>query len=121
MDVRKMVRSFTYAGKGLKELIKSENNFQFHLLAAVLVILFGFLFKVSAIEWVLLFLQIGLVFMAEAFNTSIEKLADHLHPERHNAIGKVKDVAAAGVLLTALLAVVVACIIFIPKFIVVFL
>lgn len=112
MKIAKMIKSFSYAGKGLFSLIKSENNFQFHLLAASLVILAGFYYNIERWEWAAVLLQIALIFLAEAFNTSIEKIADFIHPDFNEKIGTIKDIAAAGVLAAALIAIAVAWIVF---------
>ena len=97
-------------------MFRHEAHAQIHLCAAIGVIVAGFLFKISAVEWCVICLCIGGVFMAEAFNTAIEKLADKVCEERHPLIGAAKDVAAGAVLLMAVATVVIACIIFIPKF-----
>lgn len=115
MDVKKMLKSFTYAGEGFGSLLRSENNFQFHFLAATLVVIAGFLLNISGFEWCFIILSIALVFMAEAFNTALEKLADHVSPDIHPQIKTVKDISAAAVLVVAVAAVVMAAIIFIPK------
>ncbi|AWV99278.1 diacylglycerol kinase family protein [Arcticibacterium luteifluviistationis] len=120
MNVKKMVKSFSYAGKGFKALLGSENNFQFHFLAATLVVLAGFYFEVSRWEWAVLLIQIALVFSAEAFNTAIEKLCDVVSPEWDTRIGQVKDIAAAGVLIVAMIAVCVAVLIFGEKILALF-
>lgn len=110
-----MLKSFTYAGEGFSSLLRSENNFQFHFLAAILVVFAGVGFQISGLEWCLLILHIGLVFMAEAFNTALEKLADHVSPAIHPQIKAVKDISAAGVLMVAIAAIITAAIVFVPK------
>ncbi|WP_341227881.1 diacylglycerol kinase family protein [uncultured Arcticibacterium sp.] len=117
MNINKMVKSFGFASKGFSHLLRSENNFQFHFLAAVLVFICGFWLKVSRIEWAILIIQIGLVFSAEAFNTALEILCDVVSPDWNEKIGKVKDVAAAGVLIVAVVAVAVAILILGNRFI----
>lgn len=117
MQVLKMLRSFRYAIRGLKFLLE-ENNAKFHLLASVIVLSVGFYVKLSNTEWAIIIIQIGLVFAAEAFNTAIEKLCDFVSPEHQPLIGKVKDLAAAAVLLVSVVAVIVGIIIFLPKIIV---
>lgn len=108
MNISKMLKSFGFARKGFTHLIKSENNFQFHFLAAVLVVACGFWLEVSRLEWAILIIQIGLVFSAEAFNTALEMLCDVVSPEWNEKIGKTKDIAAAGVLIIAVVAMIVA-------------
>ncbi|SDB98408.1 undecaprenol kinase/diacylglycerol kinase (ATP) [Pelagirhabdus alkalitolerans] len=106
-----------YAIKGLKYALHHEINMRVHLMMMILVIGCGIFLNVNAIEWVLLILTIGLVVMAELFNTAIELILDYLAPEWHSAVGTIKDVAAGAVLVASLLAMVVGIIIFMPKII----
>ena len=71
--------------------------------------------QVSTAEWLVIVTMIGLVLMAEAFNTSLEKLMDILHPELHPKVGKAKDIAAAAVLIIAVAAAIVGITIFAGK------
>ncbi|MCK9414178.1 MAG: diacylglycerol kinase family protein [Prolixibacteraceae bacterium] len=112
---RKRWKSFGYAFNGLKLLFVEEHNSRIHLVAAVLAIALGWALKLSMTEWVAIFLVIGAVFAAELFNSAIENLAGHLAPQKHEKIKKVKDMAAAAVLVCAITAVAVACFIFLPK------
>ena len=114
MNVPKMLRSFKYALQGIWVLMQ-ENNARFHLFASVVVILTGFLVKLSSTEWTITFIIIGLVWVAEAFNTAIEKLCDFVSKEHHPLIGKVKDLSAAAVLIISCIAVIIGIIIFLPK------
>lgn len=117
MSFFKMIRSFRFAFLGLKWLILSENNARFHLLATILVLIAGFLLKLSLIEWAIILTQIGLVWAAEAINTAIEKLCDFVSPQRHENIGKIKDLASAGVLIVSVVSALVGLIVFLPKLI----
>ena len=115
VDILKAIRSFRYAGVGIYSLFRYENNARIHLVACILVIIAGVFFQISSIEWMIIVILIGLVWAAEAFNTSIEKLADLVSPDYHPVIKVVKDTAAAGVLILAISAVIVGGVIFIPK------
>lgn len=108
-------RSFRYALRGLQTLICTEHNTWIHTGAALLALLLCWLLDCRPGEWIAVILCIGAVIMAEAFNTAIEALCDHVSPEINPLIGKAKDVAAAGVLIMAAAALAVGCIIFIPK------
>ena len=108
------LKSFAAAFRGVWILICNERNFRFHLLATVVVITAGFFFHVEKTEWLTIFLCIGLVLSAEAFNTSIEYICDLVSPEYHPMVKKIKDVGAAAVILSAIIAVIAGCIIFIP-------
>lgn len=118
--LKKRIRAFQYAFRGVANLFAHEAHAKIHLLAAILVIVAGFTFEISCIEWCLIFLCIGGVFMAEAFNTAIEHLADAITKEYNPRIGAAKDVAAAAVLLFVFAAVAVGLIIFLPKIILLF-
>lgn len=110
-------RSFRYAFQGIRTLFLTEHNARIHALATVLVIIAGFLFKISPEEWMVVIICIGTVLMAESFNSAIEALADKISPDKDPLIGKAKDLAAGAVLLFVIAAVAAGLIIFIPKII----
>ena len=112
--MKKLIKSFGYAGRGLFQLIRHEQNAQVHLLAAIVVITAGFLLGLNRYEWLGICVAIGMVWSAEAFNTAIEKLTDMVSPERHPQAGLVKDLAAGGVLICAIVAVIIALLVFLP-------
>jgi diacylglycerol kinase len=85
-----------------------------HALAALLAIVAGFALSITAIEWCLIIGCIGLVFMAEVFNTAIETLTNLVSPEFNPLAGKTKDLAAGAVLIAAITAAVIGIIIFLP-------
>ena len=88
---------------------------KFHALAGIGAILLSYFLGLDRTEWVCIIIMIGLVLTAETFNSAIEKLADHLHPQYHPKIGLVKDLAAGAVLIISITAAVVGAIIFIAK------
>jgi len=112
--MEKFFLSFKYAFQGLFALLKSERNFQIHLIALIAAVCFGFYFDISRFEWIAILLISAAVLSAEAINSSIEKLCDHLNPEKHNVIKKVKDTAAGAVLILAIFAIIIGLVIFIP-------
>lgn len=113
-------RSFSFALNGLRSLIKYEHNSRIHFVAAAIAIVLGVLLKLSTYEWPLLIIVIGFVFITELLNSSIESLANRIDPERNEMIKKAKDYSAAAVLVSALIAVISGCLIFIPKIICLF-
>ncbi|MEO0333150.1 MAG: diacylglycerol kinase family protein, partial [Bacteroidota bacterium] len=66
-------------------------------------------------EWLIITLTIGFVFVTEILNTAIEDIADFVSPQRDDRIKRIKDLGAAAVLLSAVTAVVIGIIIFLPK------
>ena len=76
----------------------------------------GFYFNISATEWMLQIFAIGLVMSVDGMNTAAEEIADFVHPDFHNKIGFIKDVAAGAVFFAALTAIIIGCMIYIPKF-----
>ena len=76
--IRGRLRSFKFALKGMWILITTEDSIKAQLFIAVVAIIIGFYFDISNIEWMIQFLAIGLVLVAEAANTAIEEVADFI-------------------------------------------
>lgn len=113
-ELKKRIKSFGYAFKGIASLLKKEHNAWIHCLAIVVVTSLGFYFHITPTEWCIVLLCFGMVMAAEGFNTAIERLVDLISPERHPVAGDVKDVAAGAVLICAIAAAIIGCIIFLP-------
>jgi diacylglycerol kinase len=114
-SIKKRIKSFTYALKGFVWLFRFEHNSRIHLFVLLIVVGSGLFFQITKEEWTLIFIVSGFVFSAEAFNSSIEFLADEVSIEKRDKIGKAKDLAATGVLIAALIAIIIGLIIFFPK------
>lgn len=115
MSLIKRLQSFGFAFKGLKTLFQTQVNARIHAVAMVFVTVLGFYFKISASEWCSVIFAFALVLSAEALNTAVEFVVDLVSPQYNPLAGKAKDVAAAAVLITAMGAVAVGIIIFLPK------
>lgn len=113
-SIKKRIKSFAYAWEGIKSLARSEHNVWIHCTVAILVIGFGIGIGITKEEWIAVVFCIGMVLVAEAFNTAVEQLVDMVSPHRHPAAGKVKDIAAGAVLIAAITAAVCGLIVFIP-------
>lgn len=111
----RLIKSFSYAFNGLKSFFQTEQNGRIHLSISVVVLVAGWYFDLSKYEWALIALSMGMVFASELFNSAIEKLCDHVHPDQHPVIGKVKNMAAAAVLMVAIAAAFVGLFIFLPR------
>jgi diacylglycerol kinase len=107
--------SLTYAFEGLKTAYKNEPNFRFHIVSAVIVLIAAFLLKFSAWELAILTLTIGFVLILELINTTLEALVDLVSPEIRKQAKIAKDVSAGAVLVSAILAITVGIILFVPK------
>jgi diacylglycerol kinase (ATP) len=114
------LKSFNYAFNGIRIMFANEHNAWIHLAAALLVIIAGIILKISPTEWVAVSIAAGLVFTSEAINTSIEKLSDFVSPEKQISIKEVKDLAAAGVLISSITALVIGLFVFLPKILMLF-
>ena len=111
-----MFKRFGYAFKGIKTVFSSEQNFRIHFAVACCVAVAGVFAKLNLSEWCIILLTIFMVLAMETMNTAVEKLVDFISPGFHQQAGMVKDVSAAAVLLTAIAAVIIGVIIFLPKF-----
>ena len=114
-SIKDRLRSFRFAFRGIGFLISGEHNAWIHCFAALCVVICGFLFDISALEWVAVCFAIGFVLAMEAINSAIELLCDFVSPERRDIIGRTKDLAAGAVLLAAITAAVIGGIVFFPK------
>jgi diacylglycerol kinase len=115
ISLTKRLKSFQYAFNGLRILIREEPNARIHIAIALLVILLGFILKISLPEWIAVILCIGSVISLELINSAIENLADFVSPEKHAKIKRIKDLSAATVLIGAVVASIIGLIIFVPK------
>lgn len=98
------LKSFVYAGRGLSWMVRREHNARLHVAASLAVVAAGLALRLSLADWRWILSAIAMVWAAEAFNTAIEELCDHLNPEFDMAIGRVKDLAAGAVLIASMAA-----------------
>ncbi|RLK00152.1 diacylglycerol kinase family protein [Tenacibaculum discolor] len=111
------IRSIKFAVKGMWLLITTEDSIKAQLTFALIATIFGFYFNISATEWMIQTLAIGIILVAEALNTAIEKVADFIHPDYHKKIGFIKDIAAGAPAFAAFISLIIAGIIYLPKII----
>lgn len=115
MNFPKFFKSFVFASQGVVHALKSEQNFRFHLVAAIIVLSAGWLTGLSKTEWIIVVLSIFGMFMIELVNAAIERVVDLTSPELHPLAKQAKDLAAGACLVYAIGTVIVGFIIFIPK------
>ena len=113
-SIIKRAESFTHAGRGLYIFLKSTHNAWLDIVVFAIVIFMGLFFQITKTEWLFIFIVSGIVFISEAFNTAIEIDMDLTSPTFHPFAKDTKDVAAGAVLISAILAVIVGVMIFVP-------
>jgi diacylglycerol kinase len=113
-ELAKLIASFGYAFQGLWYTLRTQRNARVHLVAALLVVITGFLLHISALEFAILFVVIGAVFVAEMLNTVMEICVDLASPGYHPLAKIAKDVAAGAVLVNAIIALIVGLCVFLP-------
>lgn len=109
------LKGMKYSFKGGIALIKSEASIQVQLGVAILITIAGFYHNISTMEWIAQTLCIGIVLTAEGLNTALEAIADFIHPDYHEKIGHIKDIAAGAVGIAAFISVIIGCIIYVPR------
>ncbi len=112
---RARANSIRYACDGIYNFFAQEHNTWIHLVATVMVFVAAFCLRVSTNEIIALVIVTGFVWVAEIFNTVIERIMDFISPGYHPKVKLVKDLAAAAVLTASFIAVITGAIVFIPK------
>ena len=102
-ELKAFIRSFMYAGKGIAFCFRNERNFRFHLCAAIAATAFSRICgNFSSAEFAVLALTIAAVISTELINSALEMISDTVTSAYNEGIGHAKDMAAAGVLITAI-------------------
>ena len=109
------LKSIGFAFNGARKLIMTEHSVMVQFSVAIILVLAGFYFGITQTEWLFQILAIGLVMSIEGLNTAVEKVADFIHPEFHERIGFIKDIAAGAVFFAALTAISIGMIIYVPR------
>lgn len=109
------LKSIGFAAKGAFKLITTEHSVMVQSSLVVIMTIAGFYFNISREEWMFQVLAFGLVLSIEGLNTAVEKIADFVHPDFHERIGFIKDIAAGAVFFAALTAMAIGTIIYLPR------
>ena len=115
--IKNIINSFKYPISGLRYAYKNEQNLEVDIGIAVLVVILGFLFKISISEWAILTITVGLVISFELINTALEAVVDLITDKYHPLAKVAKDTSAAAVLILAIVSIIEGLIIFLPKII----
>ena len=114
---KKLINSFKYAIEGFFTSFRTERNMKIHIIMMLFVIIMGIWLKISKGEWMICIILFSLVISAELFNTAIETIVDMVMPNKNEKAKIAKDVSAAAVLVLAIGAAIIGCMIFVPKLI----
>ncbi|HEV7279834.1 MAG TPA: diacylglycerol kinase [Pirellulaceae bacterium] len=113
-------RKFADAFRGIVVGMQGQSSFGVHFLAAVVVVIAGALLECERWEWIALAAAIGIVFVAELFNSAFESLARAITPEENERVRDALDMAAGAVFLASLVAAAMGAIVFVPKLVAIF-
>lgn len=109
------LKSVIYAFRGLMILVKTERSIQLQLIITAIVTIAGFYYNISKTEWMIQLIMVAVVMSIEGVNTAIEYIADFIHPDYNRKIGIIKDIGAGAVFIASFVAIIIACIIYLPK------
>jgi len=115
-DKSSLTYSFRYAGRGILQVFRSERSFRLQVLVLAFVVVAGFIFRITGMEWVLILMAAGIVLISELINTAIEYAVDLITEEYRILAGHIKNITAGAVLVSAIIAVVIGLVIFVPYF-----
>ena len=118
--VKGRMKSVEYSVLGAYKLVTTEHSIMVQFFLGITVTIAGFYFEISSTEWMMQIFAIGLVLSIEGLNTAAEKISDFIHPEYHEKIGFIKDIASGAVFFAAMAAIAIGAIIYYPKVVLLF-
>jgi diacylglycerol kinase len=113
-SLRKFIVGFGHAFRGIVVTFRTQRNMGVHVLVGACAVALGSFLNLARWEWLVLIITIMIVLASEAINTAIESAVDVATSEFHPLARNAKDAAAGAVLICAIGAVVVGCVVFIP-------
>lgn len=119
--IRKHADSIGHASHGLVWALRTQANYRIHILLIVVSIVAGMYFQIRYVEWLTIFALALMGLIIETINTAIEQLGDAIDLNYNEYIKRAKDVSAAAMLIYAIGASIGAAIIFLPRFLELFL
>ena len=116
IKIKRIIKSFQYAFKGLVKTYKEEQNLKIQSIAGLGALVLAFIFKIERLEWAFLIFVIGLVILMELANSAVERVTDVLKPRINGYVKEIKDIMAAAVMIASIIAVIIGIMIFWPYF-----
>ncbi|MBU0897831.1 diacylglycerol kinase family protein [Patescibacteria group bacterium] len=117
IKITRLCKSFIYAWRGLRKVFKEEQNLRIQAVVGLVAFILAWFFQVSRWEWIVLVLIVMIVIIMELANSVVERIVDALKPRIHIYVKEIKDIMAASVLVSSIIAFIVGCIIFWPHLI----
>jgi diacylglycerol kinase (ATP) len=114
-SIGKFLKSFIYAGQGIREVFRNNRNLTVQAVIATVIIVLSILLSLSPIEMAVIIFTSFFVLILESVNTAVEKLIDVLSPGYHKEYGIIKDILAGAVLMASIMAVIIGLVIIGPK------
>ena len=111
-----LASSFRYASRGILQVFRSERSFRLQIFAFALVVIAGFIFRITGMEWVFILIAGSIVLVSEMINTAVEYIIDLITEEYRVLAGHIKNVTAGAVLVSSIIAVIIGLVIFVPYF-----
>jgi diacylglycerol kinase len=117
VKLERLKGSFKFASEGWRFALKNDQNLRIHILISLLVFFFSWYYSLSRSEFVVILLLVVFVISSELMNTAVEKTVDLITTEHRLEAKFAKDVSSAMVLTSAIGALVIGLIIFVPHII----
>ena len=105
--IKKIISKFTYAYHGIVHGIKYDSSIKIQFICAIIAIIVSLIFRFTAEEFAIVLLFCGLILGLEYTNSSIERIMNLEEPEISRAVKHIKDMAAGGVLIASVFALIV--------------
>lgn len=114
LSFRRLIRSFNYAAKGVRQVFREEQSFRVQVFVGLLVLILSLYFQVKVWEAVTLLLVVIMVLVLELINSVFERVVDVIKPRMHPDAETIKDIMAAVVLISSVGAVLIGLLILGP-------
>ena len=120
LNTKSLMNIVKYSLNGIKTYMEEGKSFILYSFAAILEVIFGFIFKVNGLEWILIICMLGVILSIELLNTGIERACDAITKEYNPLIKAAKDCGSGATFISFIVMVILNIIIFYPKVVALF-
>ena len=120
LNSKSVMNIVKYSLNGINTYMEEGKSFILYSFAAILEVIFGFIFKVNGLEWILIICMLGVLLSVELLNTGIERACDAITKEYNPLIKKAKDCGSGATFIIFIVMVILNIIIFYPKVVALF-